>query len=512
MTSARKAEPTNAPNAPLSVPDRVPLQANLILLGSFLLSAAVMAIVTATLWQGRLDAQANAARTSENLVQVVTSDIGRNFEIFDLILQDIVDDLGDEAVDSTAASRHRFLSRAAAASDKIGSVLLLDAEGNIVVDSASPEPRVANFADRDYFLAHRDDPDVGIYASRPYESRLRAGDPSVALSRRLDGPQGEFAGIVMVAVRLAHLRELFERIDTGPGGTITLVRTDGIIVMREPSADGKGDVGRDVSQSPNFRRSAASPSGSFTGVAQIDGIERFYTFARVPGLPLIVNVALSSELVFAGWLRRAYIVGGLTIVVCVAAVGFAVRLRREIIRRTHVEADLAFLSITDGLTGLANRRRFDDVIAREWRRTRRAGSTLALLMIDADRFKQLNDKFGHIRGDEVLKAIARVIDGSIRRPGDMAARYGGEEFVAILPDTDAGGAAMIAEKIRRSVELGAGEAVEPSTVTVSIGVSVARPTGDETESDLIAAADHALYRAKETGRNRVVVEALAPEA
>ena len=511
MTSTRTNEPADEPHA-AHESGEVPLQANLILLGSFLLSAAVMAIVTATLWQGRVDAQANAERTSQNLVQVISSDIGRNFEIFDLILRDIVDDFGDEAVDSTAESRHRFLSRAAAASENIGSVLLLDAEGNIVVDSASPEPRVANFADRDYFLAHRDTPDVGIYASRPYESRLRAGDPSVALSRRLDGPQGEFAGIIMVAVSLTHLRELFARIDTGPGGTITLAQADGIIVMRQPSADGKGDVGRDVSQSPNFRRSAATPSGSFTGVAQIDGVERFYTFATVPGLPLIVNVALSSEMVFAGWLRRAYIIGGLTILVCMATVGFAVRLRREIIRRTLVEADLAFLSITDGLTGLANRRRFDEMIAREWRRTRRTGSSLALLMIDADRFKQLNDTFGHIRGDEVLKAIAKVIDGTIRRPGDMAARYGGEEFVAILPDTDAGGAAMIAERIRRSVELEAGHSIESGAVTVSIGVSVARPTGDETEGDLIAAADNALYRAKETGRNRIVVEALAPEA
>ena len=183
---------------------------------------------------------------------------------------------------------------------------------------------------------------------------------------------------------------------------------------------------------------------------------------------------------------------------------------RDVSRRKAAEAQLAHFAAHDPLTGLANRRRFDEAIEREWRRAKRTGSTLALLMIDADRFKRLNDTFGHMRGDEVLKAIAGLIDGSIRRPGDMAARFGGEEFVAILPDTDAAGAATIAERIRRNVELRAGEDAGPSTVTVSIGVSAMRPADGASASDLVASADLALYRAKAAGRNRIAVETLPP--
>lgn len=487
----------------------VPPQANLILVAGVLLSGAVLVLVSIALWQGRTDAWEKAKRSSENLVELITNDVDRTFDLYDLILQDLIDDLGDPGVDASPAVRHRFLKRAMETSEHIGSVLLLDAAGNIVSDSASPEPRAGSFADRDYFIVHRDRADAGAFVSHPFKSRLRGGDPSVALSRRIDGPNGEFVGVVMIAISLDYLSKLFARIDVGAGGTLVLARSDGFIVMRQPSADGTGDVGRDVSQSPNFLLTAASPSGSFTGMAQIDLVNRYYTFAHVPNYPLIVIVARSTDAIFSDWWRRASIIGGMTIVICLAAIGLVVGLRHEIIRRTRVEADLAFLSITDGLTGLANRRRFDEVFAREWRRTRRTGKSLALLMIDADRFKQLNDTFGHARGDEVLKVIARVIESSIRRPGDMAARYGGEEFAAILPETDIAGAMKVAETIRSRVEHdGAAGGTLPSDVTVSVGVAATVPDDGKSAGNLVDAADKALYRAKHAGRNRVEAQTI----
>ena len=184
---------------------------------------------------------------------------------------------------------------------------------------------------------------------------------------------------------------------------------------------------------------------------------------------------------------------------------------RDVSRRKAAEAQLAHVAAHDPLTGLANRRRFDDALEHAWRRAERTGSTLALLMIDADRFKRVNDTYGHIRGDAVLKTIAGLIDDSIRPAGGMAARYGGEEFAAILPDSDAAGATLIAERIRRAVEIDAGGAGGPPAVTVSIGLSVARPTEDASTSDLLAAADRALFRAKHAGRNRVAIGMLPPE-
>lgn len=486
---------------------RRPVTANLTLAVSLTLSGAVLLIVGVILWQAREEAWERAAITSGNLVRAIAVDIEQSVDLYGVVLADIVQDFQDPAVTLSPEARFRFLSRAAAASPDIGSVLLLDAHGDIIGDSAAVEPRRMNVADRDYFQVHANSDGIGVYLSRPFRSRLRDGDPAIALSRRLEAADGSFAGVAVIGVRLAYFRALFERFDIGPDGVLRLTRLDGTILMRQPSADGEGDIGRDASNSPDRLRALASPSGSFLDVARIDGQERFYTYTHVPGLPLIVTVGLSADEIFAGWRRRALLTSSLTVLICAVAAGFAFRLRREILRRAEIEAHLAVLSVTDALTRLANRRRFDETLDREWRRARREGASLAVLMIDVDRFKLLNDRFGHARGDEVLQAIARSVEASLRRPGDLAARYGGEEFVAILPATDITGALVIAERIRARVEAGDGWNGLPSA-TVSIGVSVVRPKTGWVPSDLVAAADKALYCAKNAGRNRVAVEVL----
>lgn len=163
-------------------------------------------------------------------------------------------------------------------------------------------------------------------------------------------------------------------------------------------------------------------------------------------------------------------------------------------------------SAVDGLTGIANRRRFDDTLAREWRRCLRAGKSLTLMICDVDYFKQYNDSYGHQTGDECLKKVARQLSEQLRRPADLVARYGGEEFAAILPETDSKGSVLLAEDMRRAIELQAiphaGSAVAP-TVTVSIGIASDRPQRGGRPETLLEAADQALYAAKRLGRNRV---------
>ena len=175
--------------------------------------------------------------------------------------------------------------------------------------------------------------------------------------------------------------------------------------------------------------------------------------------------------------------------------------RRELQRRETAEAKFAALAATDGLTALANRRYFDEILHREWRRSARTGAPLSLLMIDADNFKGFNDRHGHWKGDEALQSIAHVIQEAARRPGDLAARYGGEEFAVVLPDTDAEGASVIAEKIRTTISKDGTDRGKPRP-TVSIGVCMMRAADGGSSTDLVKAADSALYRAKANGRNR----------
>ncbi len=172
---------------------------------------------------------------------------------------------------------------------------------------------------------------------------------------------------------------------------------------------------------------------------------------------------------------------------------------------------LEALSNTDGLTGIANRRRFDEVMAQEYARHARSGSELSLILLDLDHFKSFNDCYGHVRGDECLQQVARVMADCVGRPSDLAARYGGEEFVCILPETDCRGAVTIAEKIRRGIIARAIPHMESKVadcVTASLGVVTVLCTPDGSVVDVITQADELLYRAKSSGRNRV--EFVAP--
>ena len=164
------------------------------------------------------------------------------------------------------------------------------------------------------------------------------------------------------------------------------------------------------------------------------------------------------------------------------------------------------LATTDGLTGLVNRRAFDEALASEVARARRAKSPLAVLMVDVDKFKAYNDHYGHPAGDDALKAVARCLKGSVRRPGDLVARYGGEEFVVVLPNTDEDAALFVADAFREALHAlklpHTGS--ERGMVTASVGIAALTP--DDIGLDgpsLVARADEALYTAKHAGRDRV---------
>jgi diguanylate cyclase (GGDEF)-like protein len=166
------------------------------------------------------------------------------------------------------------------------------------------------------------------------------------------------------------------------------------------------------------------------------------------------------------------------------------------------------LSSQDGLTGIANRRQFDEVLDLEWRRAYRGAAPISLLMIDIDFFKKFNDAHGHQRGDDYLKAVAASLHDGLNRPGDIVARYGGEEFVVVLPGTDEGGATACAERLRAqvaSIEIPHDRPGAALSATISIGAATAYPREGSSSATLIAAADEALYRAKSEGRNRLRV-------
>ena len=184
-----------------------------------------------------------------------------------------------------------------------------------------------------------------------------------------------------------------------------------------------------------------------------------------------------------------------------------VRVRvRNHLQIVHQRRLLEQLAALDGLTGIPNRRRFDESYALEWRRCQRAGQPLSLVVADVDHFKAYNDTLGHAAGDRVLQEVAAVLRQCARRPGDLAARYGGEEFVLLLPETGAQEAQMLAEELRAKLEArGLTHPASPvgASVTLSIGGASTTPMQAEADPAFFPLADAALYQAKASGRNCV---------
>jgi diguanylate cyclase (GGDEF)-like protein/PAS domain S-box-containing protein len=180
---------------------------------------------------------------------------------------------------------------------------------------------------------------------------------------------------------------------------------------------------------------------------------------------------------------------------------------RDMTDQKRAETALKTLAASDGLTGLANRRSFDQTLAMEWSRAQRTKKPLSLLFADVDHFKLYNDLHGHQKGDECLRAVASVIGENALRPADLSARYGGEEFATIMPETDQKGARKVAERLRSvlaELRLHHGAASAGPLVTLSIGIATMVPSEEVCPDLLLTQADQALYAAKHSGRNCVV--------
>ncbi|TWC51834.1 diguanylate cyclase (GGDEF)-like protein [Pseudomonas sp. SJZ080] len=480
----------------------------LLILGSVILVIAILSIVTFLLIRERASAELSAARAAKNIVQLIDADVLRNVELYDISLLGLIAASQREDLKSVSpAIRHMaYFDRATAAPYK-GNILLLDNKGDVIADSASVEPRQGNYADREYFQSHVNNPDPGMFISPPFRGRSPEQDWRISFSRRLSGPHGEFLGVAEAAMRLSYFDQLFNSLSIGRDSSVNLISKNGILLAQQPRL-AEELIGKDFSNRPNFQRIVKEGNGSFTSMSDRYRDKRLYTFSKVGNLPLIVIVALSSDEVFAAWKRTAVVVSSATLALCASLLWLTWLLRRELRRRHNAEHELAQLAATDALTGLANRRTLDQTLRHEWFRAQRSGKPLSVLMIDADHFKAFNDQHGHQAGDDALRALAKVIAENVRRPADLVARYGGEEFSVILAETDSAGAQQIAEHIRVAVEQLPFVAGVESPVTVSIGISTwtsaSTSTTDGSLEQLLFAADKALYQAKEGGRNRVV--------
>ncbi len=464
--------------------------------------------------------QLQEGRTAaKNLSKSLAQHANDAFSQADTILFDLKDriETGDASEEAMHAV-HGYLVREVRDRPQIQRLAIIDANARWVTTSL-PSIRLDVDHDNDEYLEfHREHESGAAHLGKPVRS-WTTREWILPITRRLNFPDGSFAGVVVVAFDLEYFNRYYGRFDLGERGAITLVTFEGKVLDRRPFEEKV--LGTSVAGTRLFKMFMTDHNaGDLTVVSPFDGVERLAAFKSADDYPVFVTVALSTDELLKEWRSDSLIhsVGVWLLSLTLGVIGY--RLIGQIQRRAHAErelsaskseleelnARLALLATTDGLTGLANRREFDRVLADEVARSNRTDTALSLIMIDVDHFKAYNDAYGHQRGDECLRAISDAVGHAISRPNDVAARYGGEEMAVVLPSTDLSGALKIAESIRLAVfQLDLEhEGSHERRVTVSLGVACRTTHGPRHDcAQLISEADAALYLSKRNGRNTV---------
>lgn len=303
-----------------------------------LVSLGIGALFARTIWTIRNDQWNYAVQTNRNLVQTLEQGLNWGLGSFDKSLEGVAKEVSRPEVWALPPElRARVVFDDSLRTRGAGDVLVLDAKGNVVLDSGSLAHRRASLSDRDYFVAFQTGAHKGLYIGKPVPSRV-SGLNILPMSRAFYNADGSFAGVVVGAIHLSYFNELFGALDMGTDSGVNLLRSDGIIISRFPYGD--LDVGKSIAKSPNLARFQGDSDGSFVGKGAIDGVERLYAFRHVGEYPLIINVAQSTHTILAQWYGSALLLGSFALLLMVACLGLAALFTRELALRQKVAAQL----------------------------------------------------------------------------------------------------------------------------------------------------------------------------
>lgn len=363
-----------------------------------------------------------------------------------------------------------------------------------------------NFSQRDYCALARQ-PTPGMKVDNLMVSSLN-NDLQVMAVKRFPHPSGEFVGFAAVSLRLGFFGQWLERLQLPPRSEVMIVDSQQRLIAVTPAAPER--LGKVVQSAllQSVLRGASGGVASAQAVSSLDGVERLYRVEKLQQLPFVVLSGVSVQTAMHGFWGDAlvYVLG---VVVLSCLVLWVIWLSVQ--RQRHARA-LERLASTDVLTGLTNRRKLQEELDTEFMRSQRLQRGFAVLMLDIDMFKAVNDLHGHACGDVVIQRVAALSAGSIRQV-DSIGRWGGEEFVVLLREPAPGEVRLIAERIRAGIA-NTPIALGPDlclSVTCSVGMAEQHADDDSAQS-VLNRADCALYRAKNAGRNRVAEAQEAPAA
>ncbi|MBR0655103.1 putative bifunctional diguanylate cyclase/phosphodiesterase [Plastoroseomonas arctica] len=507
-----------------SAPDKAPRSSRWLVVAaaSFVLSA----ILAAGLLLGHLYRRdmARAEREIENLALVLANYTENTFRSVELLHQGLMQLVTILGVENTREFDERLSTQAVnlelrsmiSALPQIEALFLTNAQGVTIASSRAWPLPVFSIADRPHFSVLRDDPQLATYLAPPARN-IQTGTWNIYLSRRLETANGEFLGIAGVGIGLTDFEEFLGRIDLGPTGVISLWRRDLVLMARFPHPEPGQNSSADA-DAIRFAQIAGAASGlTYHSESPLDGVERIIAARALSDYPVIVTVSRSVDDVLASWWQHVLTTSIALVLVTLTAIGGALLGIRHLQSRDQLAtartalsvleeqrkgaARIDFLAHHDALTGLANRALLRSVIDGALVRAKAGGKPFAVLYLDLDHFKDVNDTLGHGGGDTLLQAVAGRCMGQVRQI-DTIARLGGDEFAFVQMELDqpkdAGLLAQrLVEELRAPFEIDGHRVV----VGASIGIAVAPRDGLDADT-LLKNADMALYRAKAAGRSR----------
>jgi len=385
-------------------------------------------------------------------------------------------------------------------------ISVVDERGAIIASTQHTPPQV-NYSDRDFFVAQRDATQDALFVSRPVLGRV-SGQWRIPMSLRITRPDGSFGGVIVMAIDPAYLTNFYHQADLGAHGLLEITGLDGY--TRGRKAGGRISFDEDARGASWFVRRQGDPTGDFVDEGEIGGVRRIVSYRTLDRYPLMVVVGTSYAEATAesGHRRTGYLLtaGAASVaLLCFTAILFMglARQRGATLALRASETRLAHAARHDPLTGLPNRVLFQERCVRALESTRRQHTMAAILYLDLDGFKEVNDRYGHATGDDLLRQVARRIRRHVRDASeDTVARFGGDEFAIILNGLHT---QADAERIIQDILGVLSRPFDLSGIEVRISASIGaalHPLHGMDPDTLLGRADTAMYTAKHAGKNQ----------
>jgi len=496
-----------------------PLIRQLVLAGVVLMAAMVFAVTTAMLDMRHVEL-GGARRNIHTLGVAVGEQTARSIQAVDLVLLDerqYIEAAGITTPEDLQArlgtkTNFQLLRQQLQGLPQADAFSIVDSQGHLLNFSRRwPVPPIS-LADRDYFIYLRDHDDKKALISRPLQNR-GDGTWTIYVARRIDGPHGDFLGLLLGAINLDYFNQFYADLASNSGLTIYLLKRDGTLLASFPFLPRTGqEIVRPHSPWWGIVQSGISAEYEAPSIGD-KHLQRVISIVPLAKYPLVVDIGVSKKVVLASWRVETMLAAAGTVCAILCMIMLLRTLIAQLQRLEQSETSLAaqneallrvdekihYLAQHDDLTRLANRRLFREQLDAAIAEANRSGSGMAVLYLDLDRFKQVNDTKGHGLGDELLVQVAQRLK-SIVRDGDTVARTGGDEFAIIQPQvTDPAVSAELAADVLRTMHLPF--TIDETQFQIGATIGIARyPEDAGNASELLRNADMALYRAKSAER------------